>query len=1383
VGCLYCGKDIGPFRVLRDDEFCSSAHRKRYGERLGKALDRIGAPELIPSRTPGALERWPVQEWQSRQTEGVWDFGHPEHPVEIGELWPLTVTPTLGSGSKPMGVPVLNPPPADWSNCLRPLSITLSLPHFDRSLEAGLPFVVSALSGRPQAGMAPRESRPKARIIPLPVRGGSQVKPRLAGAICLPAFDGSLRTGLTTVQAAVTADLQEGFTPPESQLTAEVLPRPSLDGITARQQTVEPLPIRDEIAAKPQTVAPPYRPILRRFEHRMPSPAAEPVARLVLPLTATALNRGISAVLPSLAGSAIRRPQVPPTASWQCPPPAEPVALMVWSRCSLEPVELVRAESTAVRLPSLERFSPLREVIAVLGQVNGPSSPIEAVEPPVASHYPAVHLSGCPAMAGPQPVPVESPFASALSLIPLASAPETHALRLPSLAPISDLPVSMGRLRTWPSPVPALIPSLAAISPADVGQVGDVPLSASSLAPCPTWPSPVQSFIPPPSEPVAIAMATDALRLPGLELIADLAASLSTTKMCPAWPSPVPSLIPAAASPSPATVGPDGLEIQLPYVGPVTGEPFSASTSKTRPAWPTPDEAIIPPVSVPEPIAASADALLPDMEQVAGLPYSIGASRTLAESHFACPTWPSPVQSLLPAVAEPMPIAMVTSAFRLPGVELVAKPALSLDSAASFAAWMRPAELPIPASSAANPTLLSWDVPATQLPRLTLAGELPPSLGMSGTCIAWSEVAASPNPAQYAPEPIDVMPDVPVLQVPSLDPIAELTPSLGLSKACTSWPAAVQSLIPLATAPDVPATGTQVVPRLPSVGRLFDLPSLLNRLGIPAVARDRNLSGYPALTVAARPGRSLSSFVPAPVAIEPAAIVLSLPMAGKPGADPAAVRVGPTPGLAPSPVESLPAIAAFAPFRIGRTPELRFPQVPSPQSTGLSEAGLDGFYPAYIAPKPQELNTNAAVLTPIASLKLSQFAVPTGRSAAAIPQPGFIPVEFYCQRGVVSPCQRLAWNSRPMPPLLPEFTMRVVVDRTDDIATWKPAPKTPANRDIPSISEAARRRSREVAIGRFLKVAACLVMGVFLWFGARELKVGGPPAIQNSTASAVPVAIPGGFLPAGPAPAAGQSKGVMAGVRQAIANRAASSMTDTLQADMHSWGVPAKSWAPGWSRNPDGYVHPGEMALFHPSLGYKDYRLEFFGQIENKSMDWAVRAQDKQNYYAMKFTVLQAGLRPVIAMAHYPVVGGRKGHRVEVPLSVMVHNNTPIHVAVDVQGNRVTASVEGQQVDSWTDDLLPSGGVGFFSEAGEKARLYWMKVSKNQDWLGAICSYLSDSNGNTRNTADLWAPGIPDGPAPAAPAQPQDVALAEAETRTNDFSGPQRARIWIQRRI
>jgi len=117
-------------------------------------------------------------------------------------------------------------------------------------------------------------------------------------------------------------------------------------------------------------------------------------------------------------------------------------------------------------------------------------------------------------------------------------------------------------------------------------------------------------------------------------------------------------------------------------------------------------------------------------------------------------------------------------------------------------------------------------------------------------------------------------------------------------------------------------------------------------------------------------------------------------------------------------------------------------------------------------------------------------------------------------------------------------------------------------------------------------------------------------------------------------------------------------------------------------------------------------------------------------------------------------------------------------VAVDVKGNRVVTSIEGQEVDSWTDDAIKTGGVGFFSDIGESARLYWMRVTKNQDWLGRVCASLSSGSGN--DTADLWRGERPHAPAqPPQPAPPAaDTALASAgETEEYSHIGPHRARI------
>src|SRR4051794_27503817 len=75
MGCLYCGKQIGPFRLLRDSEFCSSVHRKSYGARLGRALGQIGAPEAAPAGIAHFQPDFPIQGGNNRSAaeRGYWN--------------------------------------------------------------------------------------------------------------------------------------------------------------------------------------------------------------------------------------------------------------------------------------------------------------------------------------------------------------------------------------------------------------------------------------------------------------------------------------------------------------------------------------------------------------------------------------------------------------------------------------------------------------------------------------------------------------------------------------------------------------------------------------------------------------------------------------------------------------------------------------------------------------------------------------------------------------------------------------------------------------------------------------------------------------------------------------------------------------------------------------------------------------------------------------------------------------------------------------------------------------------------------------------------------------------------------------------------------------
>ena len=460
--------------------------------------------------------------------------------------------------------------------------------------------------------------------------------------------------------------------------------------------------------------------------------------------------------------------------------------------------------------------------------------------------------------------------------------------------------------------------------------------------------------------------------------------------------------------------------------------------------------------------------------------------------------------------------------------------------------------------------------------------------------------------------------------------------------------------------------------------------------------------------------------------------------------------------LAAYPAESMPLVSGFVAMAVPFQRQLMLPELKLSQTSELGSS----IYEPQIAP-------------PAAAQQVPAAASPE-KGERAIPMAGFIPLDFYCETGAGQPVARLDWALGNAPLAIPNPSLRATGYQKEETQAPKPvkAP-TPAGRVL--------RMPVTARMGVAAKIAACIMAVTSLWLAGRMF-TGMRSESLNSRNQDVAQATDSGVtaLTAAQASSQHRSSGPLASVRGAIARRAAVQVTDNFAYGMKAWGADETGWVKGWSRDPAGYVRPGEMALFQPSMKYKDYRLEFFGLIENKSMGWMVRAKDDQNYYAMKFTTLESGLRPIIAVVHYPVVGGQMGHKVDTPLNVMVHNNRPYHVAVEVHGNRVRTSIEGQEIDSWTDDaLMASGGVGFFTDAGARARLYWMKVFKNDDLLGRICAAL---NGDAADTAEVWGPGIPDGPhGPAAPER-SDAALAVAfgvsYSRRGKSSNRWRQRSW-----
>jgi hypothetical protein len=140
-------------------------------------------------------------------------------------------------------------------------------------------------------------------------------------------------------------------------------------------------------------------------------------------------------------------------------------------------------------------------------------------------------------------------------------------------------------------------------------------------------------------------------------------------------------------------------------------------------------------------------------------------------------------------------------------------------------------------------------------------------------------------------------------------------------------------------------------------------------------------------------------------------------------------------------------------------------------------------------------------------------------------------------------------------------------------------------------------------------------------------------------------------------------------------------------------------------------VRTGAMALFMPTLDLVDYELEFLGRIDAKTINWVVRAAGLDQHIRCTLT-----LRPgnEVEFSRTIIKGGIAETPVTSPTRVPGKKRSAVTIRTIVNGDSFAVEVDGIRVDSWTEERLPSGGVGFVGTADDRARLYWVKVSSSQ---------------------------------------------------------------------
>jgi hypothetical protein len=188
--------------------------------------------------------------------------------------------------------------------------------------------------------------------------------------------------------------------------------------------------------------------------------------------------------------------------------------------------------------------------------------------------------------------------------------------------------------------------------------------------------------------------------------------------------------------------------------------------------------------------------------------------------------------------------------------------------------------------------------------------------------------------------------------------------------------------------------------------------------------------------------------------------------------------------------------------------------------------------------------------------------------------------------------------------------------------------------------------------------------------------------------------------------------------------RGSLSIREDFQMDFRNWQGAFDGVRDEWHRVGNS-VRVGGLKLWKPTLTLSDYNLEFRTQIQSRAVGWAFRATDAKNYYATKISVTGRGTRSERAeIIRYVVENGRQVARAALPIPLSaVDDNSTYEVKMGVRGSKFTTMLNGQTVDQWADTRFQRGGVGFFSDPGEKATLEWVSVSEKENALQRFLSF------------------------------------------------------------
>jgi flagellar motor protein MotB len=138
-----------------------------------------------------------------------------------------------------------------------------------------------------------------------------------------------------------------------------------------------------------------------------------------------------------------------------------------------------------------------------------------------------------------------------------------------------------------------------------------------------------------------------------------------------------------------------------------------------------------------------------------------------------------------------------------------------------------------------------------------------------------------------------------------------------------------------------------------------------------------------------------------------------------------------------------------------------------------------------------------------------------------------------------------------------------------------------------------------------------------------------------------------------------------------------------------------------------GFLKKGEK--------WDNYKIEFEIKVSKESAGWVIRAKDSQSFYLFKLSSDKAKAVPKNSLIRYIRSDDKylnslmredaPGAASVIPLPFKVKNKDYYEVTVTVRGKTITHSIDGTEVDVWSDDTFDHGRFGFNASVIESATI------------------------------------------------------------------------------